>query len=144
VLTHLRTELVAEHQDASLTEGTDEPLTGKGDGSGRQNTPLEERLSALINALNERFGLTLTDADQIWFAQQQQVLAEQEPVRDAAQGNDLDQFTVYVTPLIDQLIVGRHEANDELFRAYFDKPDFKQLMADALVKNLYDQLRTAS
>lgn len=141
ILTHLRTELIAEQEDASLEEGSDEPLPGLGDGGGKQNTPVEEHLSELINAMNERFGLNLTDADRIWFEQQQQTLAEDHTVRAAAQGNDLKQFEVYILPRMDELIANRHNANDELFRAYFDKPEFKSLMAETMVKALYEKLR---
>lgn len=65
-------------------------------------------------------------------------------MRDAAHGNDLKQFGVYVIPRMDELIVDRHGANDELFRAYFDKPDFRDLMVEALVGGLYEQLRGES
>ena len=44
---------------------------------------------------------------------------------------------------MDELIGDRHGANDELFRAYFDKPDFRDLMVEALVGGLYEQLRAA-
>ncbi len=141
VLTHLRNELIADQEDISLSTGSDEPLKGMSTGGGKQDTPLEEHLSALINALNERFGMNLSDADRIWFEQQQQALSEDDEVRQAAQGNDLQQFGVYLLPRMDELIVNRHGANDELFRAYFDKPEFKNLMNDAIVKGLYDKLR---
>ena len=142
ILTHLRTELTAHEIDASPSEGSDEPLPGLGSAEGKKNTPVEAHLSELINALNERFGMDLSDADRIWFEQQQQTLAEDQSVRDAVTGNDLEQFSVFVTPRMDRLIVDRHGANDELFRAYFDKPEFRELMMDALIKGLYDQIRT--
>lgn len=141
ILTHLRQELVADQIDASLTAGSDEPLTSLATAEGRKHTPVEEHLSALIDALNERFGLNLGDADRIWFDQQQQALAEQPDVRDAAVGNDLDQFATYLRPLMDIIIAERHDANDELFRAYFDKPDFRDLVATAITTDLYRQLR---
>jgi hypothetical protein len=38
-------------------------------------------------------------------------------------------------------IVERHEANDGLFQAFFDKPDFKEQMLKRLTKSLYDEIR---
>lgn len=37
--------------------------------AGQQNDPPRERLSVLIDTLNERFGMNLTDADKVWFEQ---------------------------------------------------------------------------
>jgi hypothetical protein len=57
VLTHLRTDLVAEREDLSLGEGQSEPLPGQpGEGRGRQADEPRSLLSQLIDALNERFG----------------------------------------------------------------------------------------
>ena len=143
VLTHLRTELISEETNISPDKGSDEPLVSIGTGEGRQNSPTEERLSELIAALNERFGMNLTDADRIWFEQQQEALAQDEQIQAAAQGNDLGQFSVFVGPHMDRLIYERHGANDELLKAYFDKPEFKELMSQAVIRNLYDRLRGA-
>lgn len=141
ILTHLRTELTANQSNISLTDGTEEPLPGLSDGEHSAKNDSEEHLSALIAALNERFGMELTDADQIWFEQQQQTLAEHPDVVEAAAGgNDYEQFKVFVLPRIAELIVSRHEGNDALLRAYFDKPEFKDLVAESLVEALYKQL----
>ena len=141
ILTHLRQELIADQIILSLTEGTDEPLHSLSTAEGKQHTPAEEHLSALIAALNEKFGLNLGDADLIWFEQQQQALADQPDVQAAAHGNDIVQFGTYVKPKMDIVIADRHGANDELFRAYFDKPDFRDLMVEAIITTLYHQLR---
>ena len=141
ILTHLRQEITADQVDLGLTDGTDEPLPGLGTAEGKQHTPAEEHLSALIDAINERFGLNLGDADLIWFEQQQQALAEDDDVKNAAVGNDITQFATYLRPRMDAVIADRHGANDELFRAYFDKPEFRELMVDAIIEALYSQLR---
>ena len=66
---------------------------------------------------------------------------ETEETKAAAIGNDLDQFATFVRPLMDIIIAQRHNANDELFRAYFDKPDFGDHVATAITTDLYHQLR---
>ena len=145
VLTHLRTDLVAEHQNLSLTDGTDDPLVGpQGGGRGKQNEQPLEALSALINALNERFGMDLGEADRIWFEQQESVLRHDEDVRVVALNNDFQQFEVYLEPKVQDKIVDRHEANDGLFQAYFDKPEFREQMLKWLTKSLYDGIREDS
>jgi type I restriction enzyme R subunit len=141
VLTHLRTNLIAEHADLSLTDGGDEPLTGPGEGRGRQHEQPTEPLSALIAALNERFGMDLTDADRIWFEQQEAHLRADDDVRVVALNNDFQQFKVFLEPRVEDKIVDRQQANDTLFQAYFDKPEFRDLMVDWLTKTLYDGIR---
>ena len=141
VLTHLRTELTAEVVGPAALGDDQEPLQAFHDGTGRQNSAPEERLSALIEALNERFGMNLGDADRIWFEQQEEALAADADIQAAAQGNDLDQFSVYIGPHMDRLIFERHTANDDLLRAYFDKPEFKEMMSSVIVEKLYERLR---
>jgi len=145
ILTHLRTDLVAELENLSLTDGTDDPLAGpQGGGRGKQNEEPLEPLSALINALNERFGMDLGEADRIWFEQQESVLRNDEDVRVVALNNDFQQFEVYLEPKVQDRIVQRHEANDGLFQAFFDKPEFKEQMLKWLTKSLYDGIRKDS
>jgi len=142
ILTHLRTDLVAEHQILSLTEGTEDSLSGpQGGGRGKQNEQPLEALSVLINALNERFGMDLGEADRIWFAQQESVLRGDEEVKVVALNNDFQQFEVYLEPKVQDKIVERHEANDGLFQAFFDKPEFKEQMLSWLTESLYDGIR---
>ncbi|RKT79216.1 type I restriction enzyme R subunit [Terracoccus luteus] len=142
VLTHLRTELLAEQEVLSLTEGSDEPLPGHlGEGRGKQHEEPMDRLSELINALNERFGMDLGEGDRIWFEQQQAALAEDEDVRLVALNNDFRQFEVYLEPKVQEKVVQRHEANDSLFQAFFDKPEFKEQMLRWIGRALYDGIR---
>lgn len=141
VLTHLRTQLIAEHADLSLTDGAADPLEGAGESRGKQNEEPTEALSALINALNERFGMDLGEGDRIWFEQQEAHLRDDHNVKTVALGNDFDQFKVFLEPLLEDKIVDRHEANGELFSAYFDKPEFREQMVAWLTRKLYDGIR---
>jgi type I restriction enzyme R subunit len=143
VLTHLRTDLIAAEQNASLTEGTDEPLGGPGEGRGKQHEQATDSLSALIAALNDRFGMNLTDADRIWFEQQEAHLRDDDDVRVVALNNDFEQFKVFLQPRLQDGILDRHEQNDALFQAFFDKPDFRDAMQDWVTERLYRNIREA-
>ncbi len=142
VLTHLRTDLVADREDLSLGEGETEPLPGlPGEGRGRQAEEPHSLLSKLIDALNERFGTGLGEADLIWFEQQQVELGGDPDVRAVAKHNDEQQFGVFLRPRIEQAIVERHQANGELFESYFASEERRQLIDEFLVKSLYLDLR---
>ena len=141
ILTHLRTDLIDENASLTLT-GDDEPLEGAGESRGKQHEQPVEPLSELIQTLNERFGLNLTDADRIWFEQQKEHLAQSDEARVVALGNDLQQFGVWLKPQVDEGVVDRHESNATLFSAYFDKPEFRENMVGWLTEVLYKELRS--
>ena len=139
VLTHLRTELISEEQDLSLLQGSEDPLDPAFEEStGSSSNDDTELLSRLIADLNERFGLNLTDVDRVWFEQQQQHLANDEVVKEVAQANDYENFEMYLQPRIADGLIERHEANEDLFTAFFNQPDFQHIMTKALTMSLYN------
>ena len=139
VLTHLRTQIIAANADLSLVEGSLAPLepsiTEGGKGKKQDDTEL---LSKLIADLNERFGLNLTDADRIWFEQQQQHLASDQDVKEVAQANDYENFEMYLESRIADSLIERHEANEDLFQAFFNQPDFQRMISKMLTMSLYN------
>ena len=142
VLTHLRTELITEGGDLSLgTGGETDPLQGPGEGRGKQHEEPMTALSVLVASLNDRFGMNLTEVDMVWFEQQQVHFATNEDARVVALGNDLQQFRVFLRPLIDDGVVERHESNATLFSAYFGKPEFRESMIEWLTEQLYEDFR---
>ena len=141
LLTHLRTEAQGEEENLSLTSGTDEPgVALPGGGTGKAYESPTEKLSQLIEALNQRYGMNLDDADRVWFRQQKQAIKSDEQMRVVALNNDRDQYGVVLHKKAESLIVDRHEANGQLFNAFFEKPGFR----DALIRYLaesYDEIR---
>src|SRR5450756_2473520 len=67
-LTHLRLEKTSETQAITPDRGIGE-LSAIYSGRGREAEEARERLSAIIEVLNERFGLALGTADQLFFDQ---------------------------------------------------------------------------
>jgi type I restriction enzyme R subunit len=140
-LTHLRTEAIAVEVDASLDEGDETAGSAfTGEGRGRENDPPRERLSILIEQLNERFGMTLTDADKVWFEQQKQAVKDSDEARVVALNNDRDAFRLWLERFASDAIIDRHEANGTLFNAFFEKPGFAQALLDYLAGS-YDEIR---
>ncbi len=139
VLTHLRTQIIAQSEDLSLGHGSEDPMDPTiVESAGGKQEDGTELLSKLIADLNERFGLNLTDADRIWFEQQQRHLANNEDLREVAVGNDYDNFEMYLEPLIADELIERHDANEDLFKAFFNQPDFQRMMTKALSMSLYN------
>ena len=139
VLTHLRTQIEAQNVDLSLIQGSKDPMDPAiVESSGGKKEDDTELLSRLIADLNERFGLNLTDADRIWFEQQQQHYANDPVIKAVAEANDYDNFELYFEPLVAGGLIERHEANEDLFKAFFNQPDFQRMMTRALSMSLYN------
>ena len=72
-LTHLRLEQTWE--GSAAPEDTEGELRAIFDGRGKQHEPETEKLSQIIEIINERFGLSLGEADQLLFDQFEQTWA---------------------------------------------------------------------
>ncbi len=84
--------------------------------------------------------MNLGEVDLVWFRQQKQAIKSDEQMRVVALNNDRDQYGVVLHKKAESLIVDRHEANGQLFNAFFEKPGFR----DALIRYLaesYDEIR---
>jgi len=141
LLTHLRTAARVEAEDISPATGTDEPgVALPGGGTGKAYEPPVERLSILIETLNEKFGMDLTDADRVWFEQQKQAVKDDKTARVVALNNDLDQFKIVLAQIAEDAIIDRHQANGMLFNAFFEKPGFREALLDYLATS-YEEIR---
>ena len=96
--------------------------------------------SVLIDTLNERFGMSLTDADKVWFEQQKQAVKDSDEARVVALNNDRDQFHIFLQSFAKDAIIDRHEANGMLFNAFFEKPGFAEALMEYL-GGVYDEIR---
>jgi type I restriction enzyme R subunit len=128
VLTHIRTQMSGEH-DLALNEGDGEGVPGiSGDGSGVQTVKDKVRLSALIDLLNDRFGTAFTEIDQVLWLQQVAAAAADPELVEVAKGNTEENFGFVFDPKFGDVIIDRQAANDELFRMFFDKPEFREVL----------------
>ena len=141
LLTHLRTEAQSDEENLSLTSGTDEPgVALPGGGTGKAYQSPMEKLSQLIQNLNQRYGMNLGDADMVWFEQQKRAVVADEKVRVVALNNDRDQYRVVLERIAEDAIVDRHESNGQLFNAFFEKPGFREALMEYLAGS-YDEIR---
>jgi type I restriction enzyme, R subunit len=141
LLTHLRTEARGESADLSLTSGSDEPgVALPGGGIGKIYESPMTKLSELIANLNDKFGMNLGDADVIWVEQSKQVVMDDAELKVVALNNDREQYQVVLEKRAEDLILDRHEANGELFSAFFEKPGVRAAFLKYLADS-YDEFR---
>ena len=139
-LTHLRMTNLGQTAIA-LDHGDD--LTAIFSGKGSQNDPDELPLSEIVAMLNERFGLELGEADQLFFDQQEVALLGDETLGDQARNNSFDNFRLVFDPKFLPSIIGRIDENDALFKRILDDNEFQGALKDFYAWRIYSQLRKA-
>ena len=141
VLTHIRTQVTGEH-DLALAPSENAPIGGfSGGGRGAQHLPEKELLSHIIDLLNERFGTDLGEPDQVWFDQQVLAAAESQDLRRFAEQNTEEQFGYVCDRQFENVVMDRQSANDDLFRMFFDKPEFKEALTAWARHQVFTKIR---
>ncbi len=121
--------------------GTDEPVVAlPGKGEGKSVEPTLDKLSALIGAMNEKYGADLGDSDIVWVDQMWSVVKADDSMRMVAENNEYSQYVLVLEERFRDLLVDRHGKNDGLFDLYFANPDFQRMIL-AFMAGTYEEFR---
>ena len=139
-LTHLKTEMTFA---GSLTLDADdgEVKTIFGEGRGRQSDPQLEHLSDIVDELNERFGLSLDERDQLLFDQFEETWAADPDVVDQARSNTLENFRLVFDHRFLDTVVSRMDENEAIFKRILDDEEFRQVLMDLYAGRVYRKAR---
>jgi type I restriction enzyme, R subunit len=141
-LTHLRTEKTFQGSVA-LDPETGEVQTVFS-GSGKQRDADKSPLSQIIDTLNERFGLKLTDADRLHVEGIFTDLIADSGIQQAAAANSPKNFAEHVLPKAFQdKAVGRLSAAEELTYAMLDNAELMQSILGAYGPDAYEKAKVA-
>ena len=141
-LTHLRIAVTSEA--AIELVGSDEAGAAlPGGGKGPAIEPVLDKLSALISAMNDKYGADLGEADKVWVDQQWVVVKEDDEMREVALNNDRSQFEMVLEQKVKDLLIDRHDKNGVLFDLFFANPDF-QVSLVRYLSGTYDEFRKES
>jgi type I restriction enzyme R subunit len=139
-LTHLRLE--ATYSGAlELAGGTGEVKAFTGDGSDQQRLPDMEPLSQIIDTLNERFGLELTETDQLLFDQYERDWLSDPEVTDQARNNTIDNFKLVFDRNFLKTVISRMDDNEALFKRILDDTEFQEAIKDYYGRKIYHEAR---
>jgi type I restriction enzyme R subunit len=142
-LTHLRLEKTSEGSigpDKGIAE-----LSAIYSGSGPEAEPAKERLSAIIEVLNEHFGTNLGTVDQLFFDQMEATWLADEQLVAQARANPIENFRLVFADAFLKSIVGRMDDNADIFRRILDDPAFQAVVREHYLGRVYGQARgTAS
>ena len=124
-----------------LAKGDAYPLKGPTDVGTGGVTDEVVPLSSLVEKLNERFGTDFTEADQLFFDQIRTTAAKSDKVVEAAQANNLDNFSAWFGKVLDGLFVDRMEGNEEIFARVMSDKTFRAAAQEHLAKEVYERIR---
>ncbi|MEM6252195.1 MAG: DEAD/DEAH box helicase family protein [Cyanobacteria bacterium P01_D01_bin.156] len=138
-LKYYRLEKISEGS-INLKTGEAEALYGPREvGTGQAEDSVQ--LSTLVEKLNERFGTEFTLADQLFFDQVRETAVANEQIRQAATVNSAENFEPVFGKLLENLFIERMEGNEEIFTRLMNDDDFRQEAANALMWDVYNQIR---
>lgn len=112
-------------------------------GTAASETP-REKLSTIIQILNERFGLDLPDHVEKVLDGVADSMTEDEDMQKAATANDKANFGHVFGPKFDDLLADHHAQNAEFVNQAFSDPRFHAALAELMLERVYERLRDAS
>ena len=138
-LQYYRLQKISEGQ-IDLTTGDAHPLKGPSDvGTGQEDQKI--KLSELIDILNERFGTSFTQADQLFFDQIQEEAIESDTLRKAAVTNSKEDFRYVFEKAFEGLVIDRMDGNEEIFGKLMADGDFRKLAVEYMLHKVYGALK---
>lgn len=115
--------------------GTSEAGLKRGD---KEDT---EKLSKIVEVVNERFGTDFTEADQLFFDQMEEQLYEDDTLRKQAKANTMDNFRHGFEDAFMAILIARMGKNEDLFNRIMEDEQFADLAKDMLMQNVYRRAR---
>jgi type I restriction enzyme R subunit len=98
-------------------------------------------LSALIEIINERFGTTFTEADELFFSQIREEAVADEALQQAATANPLEAFKLVFDKALEGLFIGRMDQNESITARFLDDKEFRGAVSRHLMRQVYEQIR---
>ncbi|MDP8905305.1 MAG: hypothetical protein M3N29_08315 [Chloroflexota bacterium] len=140
-LTHLRIERTSE--GAVTPEHGVGELTAIYSGRGPAEDQ-REHLSKIVEVLNERFGMSLGTADQLFFDQMEASWLADEHLVDQARANPLENFRLVFNDKFISTMVARMDDNEDLFKRVLDDRDFQAAVMEHYLRRVFTAARTSA
>lgn len=99
----------------------------------------KEKLSNIINLLNEKFGTDFNEADRLFFDQIEEELYQDEDLKKRALNNPLDNFRYAFEEVFINKLIERMDSNQEIFDKIMENTEFKNDVKDWLTKKIYQR-----
>jgi type I restriction enzyme R subunit len=98
-------------------------------------------LSQLIDILNERLGTDFKPGDQLFFDSIREDAVADPSLRQAAVANTMENFGYVFIKALEGLFIDRMEQNEEITAKYLNEKDFKKIVSQQLLQQVYNQIK---
>lgn len=122
-------------------EGVLNPTTEAGLSKAKES---KDKLSNIINLLNDRFGTDFTPGDQLFFDQIEDDLYQDDGLKQSAAVNAFDNFKYAVDEPFTTKLIERMEANQEIFDRIMTDETFKNDVFNYLAGRIYERFNEPS
>ncbi len=141
ILASLKVKKDAEG-DLNLRKGGGGELTGPGETGTAGAKPPKEKLSTIIEAINQRFGLNLPDHINDFLGGVSDALVEADEVRMGAEANDKANFAHVFNPALEGTMAGHLEDNTDFVTLFFQDGDLRNFLTKRMLNEVYERIRT--
>ncbi|MFA9559668.1 type I restriction endonuclease subunit R [Evansella sp. AB-rgal1] len=125
----------------SLNETGGEYLTPGKHGSAAGGEEKKERLSSIIERMNERFGTEFTQADKLSRDQIVEDMKADQDLAQKAKSNTKDNFKFSFNRTFMDFVVNRMQNNEEFFMKILQDAEFKEFLMEDMIDEVYNELR---
>jgi len=115
--------------------------TGVGTGMPEET---RQPLSALIQKLNDAFGVQLTQADQLSFDQIEAELVANPALTEQARANDLEHYAYGFEEAFEDAVVDRLLKNEQIYSKLQGDPEFQRVVREFVRPRVYQRQRAAA
>ncbi len=141
-LSHLKQELTFEGSIA--LDGTDTGLPASLGGTGKRVEPEQESLSTIIDQLNERYGLNLTDADRLHLDAVAENMVADVTLQQQAAANTRENFGIGFEKRYTDALIQRLSSNQDLTYRVVGSDDLRADVIASYLPLIYGRAKVAN
>ncbi|MEG1482829.1 type I restriction endonuclease subunit R [Clostridium sp.] len=113
--------------------------TSFGKGSGKEEE--KEKLSTIIDKINERFGTDFTETDKLSIDQIKEDMINNEELKIRAQNNTVENFKFSYDSKFMDIVIGRMGQNEKFFTKLLSDEEFREEIKEYLLMSVYKELK---
>ncbi|MDQ0159745.1 type I restriction endonuclease subunit R [Alkalibacillus salilacus] len=141
-LAYYRNEKVFEGSIALGTDDEDHKLSPTEFGAGSSQEEETERLSSIIERLNERFGTEFTETDKLSYEQIKEDIISNDDLTQKARVNTKDNFKFSYEEAFLDVVIDRMSQNEKFFMKMLEDQDFKKTVMNVMFDEVYQEMTT--
>lgn len=142
-LKYYRLQKIHEGIRIALEDKGEYGLEGIKDAGVRSGKEEKAQLSEIINILNERFEMNLTDRDKLYFDQVEEELVNNEKLSKQAKSNTMENFKFGFEDVFLNTVISNMGKNKEIFTKIMDDTEFSNVVKLLMMEKVYERLREA-